>query len=342
MLALRLEEPGRFTVVELPEPAEPGPGEALVRTRRVAICGTDIHAFHGRQPFFQYPRILGHELAVEVEAVGAGVARVRPGDRCSVEPYLCQPGDVAWRRGKTHCTATTECLGVHRDGGMRARWLVPADHLHSSAALDWDCLALVETLAIGRHAVGRAAPLDDEKVAVIGLGPIGLSVVQFLLLRGLDVTAVDLAPARVETCQRLYPAAKTLRAEPGGDLAARLRECGGGELPETVFDATGHAGSMEASVGLTAHGGKVVFVGLVRQRLSFDDPEFHRRELSLLASRNATAPDFGAILRQLEAGLVDVRPWFTHRCGAADFPAQFPRWLTPGSGLLKGIVEFPS
>lgn len=341
MFALRLEQPGRFAVVDVPAPGAPGPGEALVRTRRVAICGTDIHAFHGRQPFFDYPRILGHELAVEVEAVGAGVTHVRPGDRCSVEPYLCRPGDAAWRRGKTNCTATTECLGVHRDGGMRTRWLVPAEKLHASPSLEWDCLALVETLAIGRHAVSRAAPLDDERVAVIGLGPIGLAVLQFLRLRGLDVTAVDIAPGRAEVCQRLFPTAHAIAVAAGADVAPLLRALGGGELPETIFDATGHAGSMEASLGLAAYGGKVVFVGLVQQRLSFDDPEFHRRELTLLASRNATAPDFRAILRQMEAGLIDVRPWFTHRCAAAEFPAAFPHWLAPGAGLLKGIVEFP-
>src|SRR5690606_4718522 len=146
MQTLVLVEPGRFTLVDTSAPRAPGPGEALVRVARVGICGTDIHAFHGRQPFFTYPRILGHELAVEVLALGPGseARGLKAGDLCAVEPYLHCGECSACRRGKTNCCANLRVLGVHSDGGMREQIVVPADKLHRADGLPVDHLALVE------------------------------------------------------------------------------------------------------------------------------------------------------------------------------------------------------
>ena len=174
MQTIVLETPGSFTQVDRPDAPGPGPGEALVSVRRIGICGTDLHAFRGRQPFFQYPRVLGHELGVEVLAVGEGVEAICPGDRCAIEPYLNCGKCIACRHGKTNCCASLQVLGVHTDGGMCERLIVPASKLHKSLTLTLDQLALVETLGIGAHAVDRAALMAGEVVLVIGAGPIGL------------------------------------------------------------------------------------------------------------------------------------------------------------------------
>jgi threonine dehydrogenase-like Zn-dependent dehydrogenase len=170
MRAILLERPGHFAAVDLPEPNDPKPGEALVRVHRVGVCGTDISGYLGKMPLMRYPRILGHELGVEVIAVGAGVCNVAVGDRCAVEPYLncgrCSP----CRRGHTNCCENLEVLGVHIDGGLRPRFLVPAAKLHPSKALTLEQLALVETLAIGCHAIDRGRVQSGEPVLVIGAG----------------------------------------------------------------------------------------------------------------------------------------------------------------------------
>src|SRR5580658_1667442 len=163
MKTIRLEEPGRFALLSTQEPGSSlQPDEALVRVRRVGVCGTDLHAFGGNQPFFTYPRVLGHELGVEVFSVGSGVTHVRPGDRCSVEPYINCQKCIACRRGKPNCCRELRVLGVHADGGMRETIAVPARKLHPSAKLELDQLALVETLAIGCHAVERAGLVPGE------------------------------------------------------------------------------------------------------------------------------------------------------------------------------------
>src|SRR5262245_57728792 len=138
MHALQLAAPKEFQLIEQAEPPEPRASEALVRVHRVGICGTDISAYLGKMPFVTYPRILGHELGVEVLAVGSGVTNVKAGDRCSVEPYLNDPDSYASRRGRPNCCERLQVLGVHTDGGMRPQIVVPARKLHAASSLSFE------------------------------------------------------------------------------------------------------------------------------------------------------------------------------------------------------------
>ena len=338
MQTIILEQPGQFTLSQTPEPPAPGPQEALVRVQRVGICGTDIHAFHGRQPFFSYPRILGHELGVAVVAVGAAVDNVAVGDRCAVEPYLNCGTCLACRRGRTNCCANLQVLGVHIDGGMRDYLVVPAAKLHRSASLSFEQLALVETLGIGAHAVARAKLEQGEWVLVVGAGPIGLTVMQFARLAGTHVIALDVSAARLAFCRAQGMAEHTILAST--DTLEQLLELTSGDLPTAVFDATGNAQSMTRSFDYVAHSGRLTFVGLVQSEISFNDPAFHRRELTLLATRNALAADFTRIIGLLEAGQIDTQAWITHRAASTELITAFPAWLQPEARLIKGIVAF--
>jgi 2-desacetyl-2-hydroxyethyl bacteriochlorophyllide A dehydrogenase len=338
MTTIRLEEPGRLASIPGGAPAQPGPDEALVSVRRIGICGTDIHAFGGKQPYFSYPRILGHELGVEVVAVGAAVANVAPGDRCSVEPYINCRRCIACRRGKPNCCANMKVLGVHIDGGMRERFIVPARKLHKSAKLTLDQLALVETLGIGCHAVNRANVQPGEHALVIGAGPIGLATIQFAVEAGATVTVADVNADRLAFCQRELKAPHAVNAGTENTLD-RLREITEGDLPTAVFDATGNPKSMMASFGYTAPGARLTFVGLFQGEVTFNDPDFHRRELTLMGSRNALPEDFGRIIHLVETGRVDTGRWITHRGRLEAVPEEFPAWTRPEAGVIKAMIE---
>jgi 2-desacetyl-2-hydroxyethyl bacteriochlorophyllide A dehydrogenase len=331
-----LERPGELRLGASEVPDAPGPGEALVRVGRVGICGTDIHAYHGRQPFFSYPRILGHELGVEVAALGPDTSGPPVGARCAVEPYLNCGACVACRRGRTNCCVRLETLGVHTDGGMRPYIVVPAAKLHRAERLSLEQLALVETLAIGAHAAGRAGLEAGEWALVIGAGPIGLATMQFARLAGARVIAIDVSERRLDLCRALGAADERIVAGP--EALAQVEALTGGDLPTAVFDATGNAQSMMQAFQYAAHGGRLVFVGLVQGDITFSDPFLHRRELTLLASRNAVAGDFRRIIALIEEGALDTGPWITHRAGMAELVARFPSWLRPEAGLLKGML----
>lgn len=337
MHALRLDSPKKFRFIEQPEPAAPGPGEALVRVHRVGICGTDISAYLGKMPFVTFPRILGHELGVEVLAVGEGVGNVKPGQRCSVEPYLNDPTSYASRRGRPNCCERLQVLGVHTDGGMRPLIVVPARKLHPAAKLHFEQLALVETLAIGCHAVSRSGLAMGENCLIIGAGPIGLATLEFVKLAGARPIIVDLSQPRLEFCRQAMGIEQTL--QPSDKLENPLREICGGHLPEVVIDATGNAESMSAAFGLIAPGGRLVYVGLTGEEIRFRHAAFHKVEGALLCSRNALPGDFTRIIGLMEAGKIDTQPWITHRCSLAELPTAMPGYVQPSSGVVKAMVE---
>lgn len=339
MKALVLEQPGKFIHADLGEPGRPGADDAVVRVHRVGICGSDISGFLGKMPFYSYPRIPGHELGVEVVEVGSAVSRVRAGDRCSVEPYMNCRQCLACRRGASNCCQNLKVLGVHTDGGLRPRFIVPARKLHKSNTLTLDQLALVETLAIGCHAVNRASPQRDEHVLVIGAGPIGLSVIEFVKLTGATLTVLDLNDRRLAFCRETMGVKHTVLSTGDRDADVRAVQQVTGEWPTVVIDATGSPNSMNASFHFAGHTGRIVFVGIGTFDVSFPDPLLHARELTLYASRNALPADFERIIRLIEDGRIDTRPWITHRCSFDEVPENFPAYTKPETGVIKAMVE---
>jgi len=339
MKAIILEKPEHFTHADIDEPAQPGAGEALVEVHRVGICGTDVSGYLGKMPFFTYPVIPGHELGVQVVTVGEGVKNVQPGDRCSVEPYMNCGECYACRKGGTNCCESLEVIGVHKNGGMRERFALPAHKLHPSAKLTMEQLALVETLAIGCNCVNRADTLAGDKVLVIGAGPIGMAAVEFLKVAKAEITVMDMNETRLQFCKDKLSVDHTVVFKNDGTEADRLRLANGGDLPSTVIDATGSHVSMSNAFQYCSFTGQVLYVGITTQELSFKHVAIHRPELTIKASRNAVPADFTRIIRLIEEGVIDTDPWLSHRASYDDFIGEFPNWLKPEAGVIKAVLQ---
>lgn len=341
MKAISLDQPQKFRFLEIPEPPKPGPGEAVVRVHRVGICGTDYGGYLGKMPFYSYPRIPGHELGVEVIAVGEGVTNVAPGDHCSVEPYLNCQKCYSCRRGHTNCCESNKTLGVMCDGGMAERYLLPARKLHVSRKLTFEQLALVETLAIGCHAINRGNPKPDEHVLVIGAGPIGLSAIEFAKLSGSKTIVMDTNANRLAFVREKMGITDTILLGAGGEEAAveQLRAMTNQQLADVVVDATGSNKSMAAALAYCAFVGRLVYVGITQQEISFLHAPMHRREISIMASRNALPGDFTRIIGLIEEGKIDTVPWITHHAPFSELIDVFPKWLQPETGVIKAVVE---
>ncbi len=339
MRAIRLEEPGRFARIDIDEPNAPQPGEALVRTHRMGICGTDYSGYLGKMPFFSYPRIPGHELGVEVLEVGEGVTSVVAGDRCSVEPYMNCGNCFACRKGNSNCCAALNVIGVMVDGGLREKFLIRADKLHPSKQLNFEQLALVETLAIGCHACDRGAPREGDHVLIIGAGPIGLATLEFTRLTGATITVMDMVQSRLDFCRQTYGVPHTIKFQGDGSELQQMLDITSGDRYFVVTDATGSNKSMSSAMQYVAQTGALVYVGITTQEISFLHPTMHKPEMTLKASRNALPADFARIISLIEDGTINTEPWITHRTSFDAVIDEFESFTRPESGVIKAVVE---
>jgi len=330
------QKPFEFDVIEVDKPVM-DIGQALVRVKRIGVCGTDLHAYEGNQPFFTYPRILGHELSGIIESIGENPDGLKPGDPVAILPYMECGECIACRMGKTNCCKDLNVIGVHSDGGMQQWISLSSDHLLKADGLDLDEAALVECLAIGAHAVERAAIQPNEWVLVIGAGPIGLGTMQFAKAAGASVIAMDLVDDRLSFCQQELGVDFTVNA--AGDAKAALAAMTGGDFPTVVMDATGNPQSMGNALNFLSHGGRLVYIGLFIGDFQLNDPEFHKREATLLSSRNATRADFRHVIDLMNQGTVKARPFITHRADFTNLKDEFAKWIQPEFGGIKAIVD---
>ena len=314
------------------------PGNAIIKIKRIGICGTDLHAFEGTQPYFSYPRILGHELSGElVEFEDAPSFQV--GEAVTFIPYFNCGGCITCRTGKPNCCVHMKVCGVHVDGGMVEYLSVPSSSLVHGDGLNYDALALVEPLAIGAHGVSKAAVQADEFVLVVGAGPIGLGTMEFARIAGAKVIAMDFNESRLKMCREILNIKHTIN--PGTtDVVDRLKEITAGDMPSVVIDATGNIQAINAGFQYLSHGGRYVMIGLQKGDITVNHPEFHKREASLMSSRNATRQDFDHVIASIKKGEVNPSNYITHRVSFDQVKAEFEKWLNPTPiGLIKAMVE---
>ena len=335
MRAVLCRNPGDLQIVQYPLP-ERKPGEALVRIRRIGVCGTDMHIYQGNQPYFTYPRVMGHELSGEIVEAAKGSA-LRAGDPVYVVPYLHCGHCIACRAGKTNCCTSLKVLGVHIDGGMCEYLALPETHLFKAEGITLDEAAMVEFLAIGAHAVARGRVSRGSRALVVGAGPIGVGVAIFAGLHGAEVTVIDGREDRLAFASRLDAVQHTIRL--GENDVERIKANTAGELYDFVFDCTGSPKAMERGFGFVAHGGTYVLVSIVQGMISFSDPEFHRRETTLLSSRNATLADFATVMTAMRDGHVPTRAIKTHSAPLWEVADRMAEWIRPEAGTVKAVLE---
>ena len=332
MKYIRLEQPGRVSLEDKDLPA-PSVGNALLKVKAVGICGTDLHAFQGNQPFFDYPRILGHELATELADNGNSTAGISAGDRVVIIPYInceqCQACSV----GKSNCCEYLRVLGVHVDGGMQEVISVPERLLIPASDLSLEEIAIVEPLSIGAHALRRSRVTNNESIIVIGCGPIGIGLIQLAKYIGAHVIAIDTNESRLNLAKENFGADVVINAM--HSPLEKVRDVNGGSLADIVFDATGNKMVIESSVDYVRHGGKVVLVGLTNGPLTFHNPTIHKKEVSLLCSRNATREDFEFVMNVLRQKKFNVGSYITRRESFRSIVDNFQTWASPGSKDIK-------
>ena len=331
------EKPGEFILKEK-NPPEKVKGEALLRVKKVGICGTDIHAYGGNQAFFTYPRILGHELATEVIEIEDNKKGLKKGDKVVVMPYISCGKCVACRQGKTNCCTNISVLGIHTDGGMQETISVPIDLLIPAKKLNDYQMAVVEPLAIGAHAIRRANLKRGETIVVVGCGPIGIGILKLAQIAGAKVIAVDMNQGRLDYAKEKIGVDHIVKG--GNKAVEQIKNITEGDMCAVVFDATGHKGALESGPNYMSHGGRYVLVGLSKGELTFLHPAIHAKESTILCSRNATLEDFEQVISILEEGQFPIDSFVTHNVPYTEMIANFDHWVDPKNGVIKAMVDF--
>jgi len=336
MKALVCTTPHQFNYTSAPMPVA-GDGETLLKIERIGICGTDLHAYEGTQPYFNYPRILGHELAATIVTTNANGFNIR--DAVTIIPYMHCGQCVACKSNKQNCCVNMKVFGVHIDGGMREFVTVPDAALVKSGGLSLDELVLVEPLAIGAHAIKRANIAPNEFILVMGAGPIGLGIAAFAKIAGAQVIMVDVNDSRLGFCKNLLGIKHTINplTQNVEDVCKQITS---NDMPTVVMDATGSLNAINNAFTYIAHGGRYVLVGLQKEYISFSHPEFHKREATLMSSRNANTQDFNYVIDCIQKGLVNPSSLISHKVSFTEVTDHFESWLNPATGVVKAMVAF--
>lgn len=331
------EKPGEFILKEKEAPIRKS-GEALLKITQIGICGTDLHAYGGNQAFFTYPRILGHEIAARVEEIDDNDKGLKSGDNVVLIPHLYCGTCVACIQGKTNCCTSLELYGIHTDGAMQEYFAAPVSLLLPAQKLTDSEIALVEPLAIGAHAVRRAELVAGETIVILGCGPIGLGLMKFAKLAGAIVIALDLNQERLDYAKNVMGVDHTVMA--GENAVNEISNITNGDMAIAVFDCTGHKGAMESGPDYMAHGGRYILVGLYKGSLSFEHPAIHKKETTIICSRNAALEDFEYVVKVLENGDFPTDSFITHNVDFTEMIENFDSWLDPATGVIKATVNF--
>ncbi len=311
-------------------------GNALLRVRRVGICGTDLHAYKGNQAFFSYPRVLGHELATEILEVDANAQGLKPRDKAVVVPYINCEVCIACKSGKSNCCENLKVYGVHTDGGMQEIISFPTRLLIPANDLSLEEIVIVEPLAIGAHALRRAQIKKGDNVVVIGCGPIGIGIVQLAKYLEAKVIVIDINDYRLQAAKEKFEADVVINALQSP--VEKIKEFTGGQLADTVFDATGSKLAIEGATQYMRHGGTFVLVGLFKAELAFQHPMLHAKETTLLCSRNATVEDFQFVIRVLREKKFNTAAYITKKVGVESILSDFENWASPESKEIKVVT----
>lgn len=336
MQAFYITQPGKSEIGELQQP-RPSPGEILLQTRMVGLCGTDLSTFRGKNPLVSYPRIPGHEISATIVEVGSEVPPgFKAGTDVTVHPTNNCGVCAACRRGRVNACKFNETLGVQRDGAMTGYFTAPWQKVYCAEDLSLRALTLVEPLAVGFHAAERGRIAAEDTVAVIGCGMIGLGVIASASSKGATVIAIDLEDAKLNLA-RQAGASHTVNSRTGM-THEHLQELTSGLGPDVIVEAVGVPETYTMAVEEVAHTGRVVYIGWTKQPVSYETKSFVHKELDILGSRNSL-DEFPAVIDLLSKGRFPVDATISVTVPLAGAGNALERWSQAPEAFTKILVE---
>jgi L-iditol 2-dehydrogenase len=334
MLEAFLPRPGKVIIREVPKP-KPGRGEALVAVKRIGVCGSDIHVWHGKHPYTSYPVIQGHELSGIIEEAGEGV-ELKVGQKVTVQPQVVCGTCAPCRRGDYHVCENLKVMGFQTEGGAREFWKVEASKLIPlPGEVSLDEGAMVEPLSVAVHAVKRAGEIVEKKAVVLGAGPIGNFVAQVLKARGVEVLISDPNPFRLQLARKVGIEGINPEEEELGKAVERRW----GEKVGLWFECVGIEETISQAIDLCAKGGTIVVVGVFPEKVRVNMGFIQDHELTLRGTLMYKREDMLEAIELLRSKKVQAEPLITHRFKFVDYEKAYKFIDENKDKVMKVMIE---
>lgn len=337
MRAVQVDSPGNVRVIDVPVPTA-GPGEVLLKTLVVGMCGTDLSTFRGKNPLVSYPRIPGHEIAAEIVSAGPDVpARLTPGTKVTLSPYTSCGNCASCRRGRVNACQFNQTLGVQREGAMKEFFTAPWQKIYVAEGLSVAQLSLVEPLSVGFHAAARGRVTNSDTVAVMGCGVVGLGAIAASAFRGARVIAMDIDDRKLAVA-RQAGATETLNTR-GANVHEALSALTEGLGPDVIIEAVGTPATFRLAVDEVAYTGRVVYIGYAKEPVEYETRLFVLKELDILGSRNALN-EFGEVIEAMRSGNFPVEALISKVVSPEETGAALQAWSEDPGAYVKVQVSF--
>ena len=319
MLQAVMTAPGQIEFHQVAKPA-PRPGEVLIHMRRIGVCGSDIHVFHGKHPYTSYPVVQGHEVSGVVAELGLGVTGFQPGDLVTFTPQVTCGECYPCRHGMYHICDHLKVMGFQTGGAAQEFFPVPAEKvLKLPPGISADQAAMIEPVSVAVHALGRAGNVSGRQVLVLGAGTIGNLVGQVAKAKGArKVIITDISEYKLEKA-RLSGLDAAINPQKE-DLGAAILGEFGPDKADLILECVGAQETISQAVALARKGSTIVVVGVFGQKPQVDLGLVQDRELSLVGTLMYQRADYEKAIELVSQGKLHLDVLVTHH-----FP--FERYL---------------
>lgn len=338
MKAAIMRHYGKIEVIEQKELCSPEKNEVLIKIKAAGICGTDIHGYTGTHPFIKPPRIMGHELAGEVQDVGPAVKGLKNGDRVVVDPVISCGSCYACLKGRNNICSTVKCLGVHMDGGFCNYIKIAESNVYKfSDNIPWEHAALIEPFSIACQVCERSEVKPGEKAAIIGAGPIGICILQAFKRIGADVLIADIIDSRLNLAEKLG-ASRTVNVKKESLVDAVL-DFTGGDGASLVIEAVGNHVLLENSFEFVSPGARLVVLGFNQEPSKIPEIEITKKELEIRGSR-LNSHKFPEVIKWFEKKEIDPQPMISRVYPLEAIDEAFKDILKNPHDFCKIVISF--
>lgn len=338
MKAALLVGPHNLQLAEVPYPTLPDNDSVIMKVHAMGICGSDVHAYHGKLATVTYPRIIGHEVVGEIVEAGSAVTKLTVGDHAVLDPVVSCGACPACRKGRNNVCKEVKCMGVAAEGGCAEYVALPSGNVHKIPSdIPWRDAVLLEPYTIGAQITARGEVGPDDTVVVMGAGTIGLVALQAAKRAGAKVLVSDPVAFRRDLACKLD--ADMVIDPVKHDIKAVVDEWTGGEGVAVVVDAVGVPALLEQALEITAPAARIVIIGFNPADAQVPELPITRKELDIRGSR-MHAGKFPAVIEWLARKEVKTGPLVSHEFAFAKIHDAFELLEKNPEETCKVIITF--